>query len=500
MKDFATDDGTPHNQAFIFNSPDIWLSSTPGGSAINNGVHVGNVTPHYLNVRVHNSTSSTNSGLLKVYWAKAGIAQTWINDWNNALVSSTAVPTGSVPAGDMVAHPVFISVPSNTHAVFSVPWVVPNPAWYADATPNDAFHFCVVATIETGCNTLPNSTYLAANVQQSNKFSWKNFSVLIDYFLPKLNPVPAGNIHLDHGSTFKVVANSHENVIGEVLQEYADVSLVLTEPFREIWENGGFAGTGISALNNKISFNHPWAEIDNLYFEDGRKELSYFIVHFKKQAPLENEFYIDLMEYELLAGKDSLVGGIQYRVVPPICPQVKVAADTVVIDPACVAYLSAFEPDTEVDFGWYNTTDSLVSANYFATVSPGGSGYFILKGTQNGCTISDSTYIVVTAESGCLARSSRPATEDSLAAALSKLHIYPNPASKQTTVEYELSGATDGVIVVTNTFGQIVYNKDLTALSSELSLNCTTFSPGLYIVSLYTGKTIQAAVKLIIAD
>lgn len=493
MQDFPTDAGTPHTAPVCFNSPDIWLSAVPGGTSVPYGSHIGNVIPHYINVNVHNSTASSQTGLLKVYWAKAGIAQNWSSDWSNKTVTTTATPS-IVPAGDMIAAPVFITVPSNTTAVFSLPWVLPNPAWYSDYTNGDLFHFCIVATIETGCNSLPNSTDLNSNVQQSNKFSWKNLDVLMDYYLPKPRNFTAGNFH-ENNSTFRVIVKSHETPGGTNLLDFAEVSVGMSDEFAAVWDEGGKAGTGILEIAaNSVRAIDSNAIIDNLAFAAQQKVGGYFNVLFTAQAPLTYSFEVDLMEFEEHGSLDSTIGGIHYVIVPPVCPDAIAEQETIILDPDCHTDLIAQNQQPGVIYGWYDANGILQPGDGTANVSPDTSTYYVLRAEENGCRITDTTYIIVTAASGCLGRSL--AQSDFTNAGL--FQLIPNPASDRVTCNVNNVTKEDRVVHLSNAYGQMVASFELSAGKGETTIDCSKFPAGIYFVWLEDESRRHRCEKLIL--
>ncbi len=78
--------------------------------------------------------------------------------------------------------------------------------------------------------------------------------------------------------------------------------------------------------------------------------------------------------------------------------------------------------------------------------------------------------------------------------------VYPNPTNDETTVFVRADGVADVKVTVTNSIGQLVYNKEhkLNAGSNNVSLDCKNLAAGIYIVTLQSENKNQTK-KLIIS-
>jgi hypothetical protein len=181
MKDTSDDMGDepdPSGQP-MWISDDIWVRTgndglvnqdhqnpeyrTPGGA------------PNNVYVRVRNrACTGTQSGTLRLYWAKASSGLSWPAPWDGSVTAPALMgsPIGSAP----------VSVAGGDDQIVSFPWSPPNPADYA-AFGADAHHFCLLARIETATTapygmTSPETTNLYANVTNNNNIVWKNVEVV----------------------------------------------------------------------------------------------------------------------------------------------------------------------------------------------------------------------------------------------------------------------------------------------------------------------------------
>ena len=182
-KDTSDDTGAEPNASAqpMYISDDIWIRRQSDGLANqdheNPEYRVPGGPPNYVYVRVRNrACSGTQSGTVKLYWAKASSGLSWPVPWDGSVSSPALMgsPIGSVP----------VSVAGGDDAIVELPWSPPNPADYASFGA-DQHHFCLLSRIETSSSspfgmTTPETTNLYANVQNNNNIVWKNISIVDD--------------------------------------------------------------------------------------------------------------------------------------------------------------------------------------------------------------------------------------------------------------------------------------------------------------------------------
>lgn len=182
-KDTSDDTGAEPNTSAqpMYISDDIWVRLQNDGLANqdhqNPEYRTAGGAPNYVYVRVRNrACSGTQSGTVKLYWAKASSGLSWPSPWDGS-VSSPAL-MGS-PIGTAL-----VSVAGGDDAIVVLPWSPPNPADYASFGA-DQHHFCLLSRIETSSTapfgmTTAETSNLYANVQNNNNIVWKNISVVDD--------------------------------------------------------------------------------------------------------------------------------------------------------------------------------------------------------------------------------------------------------------------------------------------------------------------------------
>jgi hypothetical protein len=199
MKDTIDDTGDEPNTSLqpMHISDDIWVRKIDDGifnhdhqNPVYRGQGAGS---NYVYVRVRNrSCNGIQSGIVKLYWAKASPSLSWPSPWDGSV-------TYPVTMGGIIgSRPV--SVAARDYEIVKFPWMPPNPNDYLSIGADES-HFCLLARIETSPTspygmTYPENSNLYANVKKNNNIVMKNITV-IDRTLVGL---PSANIVLSNFS------------------------------------------------------------------------------------------------------------------------------------------------------------------------------------------------------------------------------------------------------------------------------------------------------------
>lgn len=183
MKDVSDDFGDEPDPSpqHMYISDDIWVRTSNDG-LLNQDHENPEYRPpgspsNYVYVRVRNrGCTGTQSGTLKLYWAKASSGLSWPAPWDGTVVAP-ALMGGAIGAQS-------VSVAAGDDEIYIFPWMPPNPADYASFGADQA-HFCLLARIETSTTspygmTIPETGNLNANVRNNNNIVWKNITVVDD--------------------------------------------------------------------------------------------------------------------------------------------------------------------------------------------------------------------------------------------------------------------------------------------------------------------------------
>ena len=179
MQDNADDTGVEPDPSTnpMWISDDIWVRTAADGLTNQDHVNPNGEQTNYVYVRVRNrgcTGAASQSGTLKLYWAKASSSLSWPAPWDGSVTSPALM-------GGLIGSQA-VTVNGGATQIVQFSWVPPDPSDYASFGADKA-HFCLLARIETS-STSPfgmaslETTNLYANVQNNNNIVWKNISIV----------------------------------------------------------------------------------------------------------------------------------------------------------------------------------------------------------------------------------------------------------------------------------------------------------------------------------
>jgi Pregnancy-associated plasma protein-A len=179
MQDNADDVGAEPDASTnpMWISDDIWVRNSADGFMNQDHQNPNGGQTNYVYVRVRNracSTGASQSGTLRLYWAKASSSLSWPAPWDGS-VTTPALMGGSI--GSQA-----VTVNGGDADIVQFTWTAPDPSDYASFGADKA-HFCLLARIETASAapfgmTFAETGNLYANVQNNNNIVWKNISIV----------------------------------------------------------------------------------------------------------------------------------------------------------------------------------------------------------------------------------------------------------------------------------------------------------------------------------
>jgi hypothetical protein len=179
MQDNADDVGAEPDTSSLpmYISDDIWVRNSPDGLTNQDHQNPNGGLTNYVYVRVRNracTAAASQSGTLRLYWAKASSSLSWPAPWDGS-VTSPAVMGGSIGSQP-------VTVNGGDTEILQFTWTAPDPSDYASFGADRA-HFCLLARIETASAapfgmTSAETSNLYANVQNNNNIVWKNISIV----------------------------------------------------------------------------------------------------------------------------------------------------------------------------------------------------------------------------------------------------------------------------------------------------------------------------------
>ncbi len=179
MQDNADDIGAEPNASTnpMWISDDIWVRNAADGLTNQDHQNPAGEQTNYVYVRVRNrgcAGAAAQSGILKLYWAKASSSLSWPGPWDGSVTSPALM-------GGLIGSQA-VTVNGGDTEIVQFAWTPLDPSDYA-AFGADKAHFCLLARIETSPTapfgmTSPETGNLYANVQNNNNIVWKNISIV----------------------------------------------------------------------------------------------------------------------------------------------------------------------------------------------------------------------------------------------------------------------------------------------------------------------------------
>ncbi|UCG59501.1 MAG: hypothetical protein JSU70_08300, partial [Phycisphaerales bacterium] len=315
MQDTPADTGKEPNPSTdaMYRSDDIFVRHNNDGKSINehqNPVYKTSGS-NYVYVRVRNrGCNQTETGTLKLYWAKASTALGWPSPWDGSVTTPALMggKVGEIP----------VSVPAGGFKIVEFTWPVPNPADYASFGA-DKSHFCLLARIETSTTSPYGMTYtegsnLDTNVRNNNNIVWKNVTVTEKtQGGAKTGSVTVGSISAD-ATEAKFVFEAPTEDEERSIFNYGTVLVNLGPDVFNKWQNGGAFGNGIQIVHaDTIQILTDGAWIGGVEFH--QDELYTIQVEFHPYEPIPTEnniFFLDVSQYDTHGFADEFLGGQRF--------------------------------------------------------------------------------------------------------------------------------------------------------------------------------------------
>lgn len=296
-----------------WNSSDIYIRNTNDGL-----INTTDQTPisgasNWVYVKLKNLSATTSStGRVYVYFAKASAGLAWQTNWVNDVRSG-------VVYGNIVGY-YDVTLPPSGSTTAEVEWTtVPDPSDFGDP---DAHHFCLLARYVSWDDpmTFPEVTNQITNTRENNNIAWRNVTV-VDGDGPLAAPLDIHNIR-----AFGVIGRIDFNVPQEEAQnsvlDHGTVTVDLGADLYQRWLDGGAVGVGVRKAsqeqgNTEIVVESTNASIQNLSFQDEET----FTVRVKialsadDPGPPGTVYHWDVVQYDDV--ETDPVGGERYEIHAP---------------------------------------------------------------------------------------------------------------------------------------------------------------------------------------
>ncbi len=383
VRDVVGDNGTEPSvtHGIMWDSPDIWIEDM-NGNKINNPY--GNAE-YKVCVRVHNRSevSSTGEERLFLNWAKAGIDLVWRGNWtSDNIFDCGAVKGGVIGSANGVKIPV---IAANGNEVVKVTWLTPMSEDYENCTDAGAenWHFCLTARVHDGEEIEgenENLLNMGVFTERNNNVAWKNISILNSKF-PRAVVSVSNPYKEKHNFSIKYKHTANQS--NELLQDFADVYITLSEGLLKAWQEGGQNSQGVKrARENKFLITDNEAVFDNLVLEPKELHSIATEVNFYTQKDSKmNRFDFDIIEY-CNDCENRIIGGEHYTAIKDGTKDFKAMAieDKTVIK-GREASFTANIINEQAEYVWYNQQGDTLTKGQTLTTRPINSQRYILEVT-----------------------------------------------------------------------------------------------------------------------
>lgn len=468
----------------LYTSKDIWVRKQADGftNQFHENPEYSAGSQAYVYVKVRNKSctdyvGTTGANDLKLYWSKASTALSWPSHWDGSFTAPLM--------GDKIGDKDINTIESGEYKIYEFVWNVPNPANYASIN-NEPWHFCLLARIDGTIDPMTTSEgpILWQNVMNNNNIAWKNLSVLKKAPLTGFTPekglgavVAIGNDDNSQAKKIDVELGSAATIYGEHITKNAEVRVHLDNSAFQIWTNGGELSDGLKHEGDGVFLvTSKDAALKNLQFPAKERATLYLGVNFltdevRNTNKMNYAYYIEQRE----SGSSDFIGGEQYAINRETRTLFNAdAGSDETINKGASVTLSATSIGEPAIYKWYNAAnDKLKHTGQNYTLSPKKSGTLRLEVIAQSDGYKDYDEVNVTVREHFI------------------VSLAPNPATAaagNVTVNYVAAGANTAYLHVTNIVGNVEYAYPINPNATSTVIPISQYTPGNYIVSLYTNN------------
>ena len=476
VRDNASDNGNEPNLIEgneYYNSPDIWLEdpSAPHHNFLNRVINPKPGKTYKLRVRVHNKSNvdSEANKTLSLRWTIAGTPLMWRSSWFDPTricgdVKSDEIATLSLPI-----------IPANSSIVVSTEWTVPSfeGTQTCMSLPGATWRLSIAAVLEDGHQTSGiDATALDMNLfaATNNNVAWKNYTVL-----SKETPVAMVTLKNPFSEVlpFDLKFEPANVITKEMLDEYVDVYMVLSDELMQAWKEGGGESDNLKEIEgNRFRLISSEARLKNIVLEKNA-ELPYAIeIVYKNfmntEEPLELKMTQMCYKSEQV---DSVLSGLTYYVYLNEKFDIEVdAKDDAIALAGDNIQFTAESGELDAVFTWYNMSGDSIGNGNVLNVQADQTQQYYLRGYSSTVDAYGYDSVVLVVRNGAITA------------------ITPNPATNQAVVSYTLSNQVqNGTIQIANNNGIVLQSIPFTNAQTSTTLNLQNLVAGQYSVRLVSG-------------
>lgn len=488
VRDNVLDNGNEPNlieNNEYYNSPDIWLEdpNLPNHGFLNRVINPEPGKTYKLCVRVHNKSDidSEADKILSLRWTIAGTPLMWRDSWFDQTetcghVKSDEIAILSVPA-----------ISANSSIVVSTEWIVPT---FEDGEtcaklPGATWRLSIAAVLDDGHQTSGiDVTALDMNIftAVNNNVAWRNYTVLsVETPVAMINMTNPFNEVLPFDLKFEPA----DATTKEMLDEYVELYVVLSDKLMQAWKEGGGEGDNIEEFGeNRLRLLSTEARLKNIVLENNA-DFQYAIEigyknFYNTEEPLELKMSQMCYKSEQV---DSVLGGLSYYIYLNEKMDIDVEAkdDVIALEGDNIQF-TAESDELDAVFTWYNMSGDSIGNGNVLNVQAEQTQRYYLRGYSSTVDAYGYDSVALVVRNGAITS------------------LSPNPATNQVVVSYSITNQIQGgTVQISNTSGIVLLSTPFTASQTSTTLNLQNLVAGQYNVRLVsaTGEVMDTKTLIV---
>lgn len=471
-----------NSEHYLWESPDIWVRNQNDG--LTNQEHQNPVyktnSPNYVYVKVTNRSCSDYDGSdaeLELTWSKTNIMGS-----ASILMRNHIDDTGHF---DNIINEISIpAIPAGESTILTFEWYPPNPDAFS-IMPDQSYlwSYSLFTKINSPSDSLFNTS--AFNFAYNNN----NISALnVDIVRLTISPqehipggaIAIGNYMFDTTKVFNFEFKNIEENIDETLWEEAEIIVSMDEVSWNKWKNGGYQSDNIEIFNEEnkqVIITDNNAVLKNMSFEAGEWSIIHVGFNFLTQEVMHDDFYYHVFQVDVETAET--MGSKAFKIARTPRDLFKAEATYTWSDTKNAYVLKADAINENAIYNWYDEDGELVFSSPEVILPVDASDKYKLEVISENDRYKDYDEIDVKNLYGITS-------------------ISPNPSSDFVKITYRIPNTnnekTSIKITPLNGIGAKTYstNKD------NISVDVSSYTTGIYIVSLIYEDAIIDTKNLII--
>lgn len=472
-----------NSEHYLWESPDIWVRNQNDG--LTNQEHQNPVykttSPNYVYVKVTNRGCSDYDGSdaeLELTWSKTNtmgslyqLVRDHIDDTGHFdnVIDKISIP--EIPAGDS--------------AIVTFEWYPPNPnSFIARIDERHAWNYSLFVKINSPSDLLFSTSMFNFTHNNNNIAALNvdivNMSISPQEYIPGSTLAIGGYMFNEEAKKFDFEFKSLEKSIGEKLWREAEIIITMDDASWSKWTDGGYQSKNIEIFNEakkQVIITNNDAVLRNMHFEAGEWSIIHIGFNFLTQEVIHDEFYYNVFQND--SETNSTIGSATFKIIRNPRELFKAEADYTwsTIENAYV--LKAKDIKELAEYNWYDENGELAFSNPEFTLPVGSSNEYKLEVISKNDRYKDYDEIDVKNLYGITS-------------------ISPNPSSDFVKITYRIPNTNNEKTSIKITPLSGIGVKTYSTKKDNISVDVSSYTTGIYIVSLIYEDAIIDTKNLII--